>query len=272
MNKLKHFTGQFLNKVQKDKVILLGAAQAYYYLLSIVPLVVVCFAIIPYLHIDPDKAVNFLKDALPGELASFFEKDIMKFVNSPRGGLLTIGIMGALWSVSNAIHALIKSVNEAYGVKETRSFIFVRLIALGLTMGMIITILFAMVLPVFGNTIFDYLKTYIGFSSTFEGIYQILLWISGLVLLILFLIILYRFAPNLKIPMKHVLPGALTACILWLMTSFGFFFYVSNFGSYSAIYGSLGGLVILMLWFFLTGIILMIGAILNVLYHENKIR
>lgn len=249
---------------------LLGAAQAYYYLLSIIPLVVICLALIPYLHIDPDKAMSFLNDALPGKLASHFEKNIFQFMKKPRGGLLILGIGGALWSVSNALHALIKSVNEAYGVKETRSFIFVRVIALGLTVGMIVAILFAMVLPVFGNKIFESLHSYIGFDFTFEGIYHVLLWIFGLVLLLLFLIVLYRFAPNLTIPAKHAFPGALTACILSLMTSFGFFVYISNFGSYSPIYGSIGTLIVLMIWFYLTGIILMVSAIINVLYHENK--
>lgn len=248
---------------------LLGAAQAYYYLLSVIPLVAICFALIPYLNIDPDKAIGFFNDALPGELASHFEKSILQFVHKPQGGLLILGILGVLWSVSNALHALIKSINEAYGVKETRSFIFVRLIALGLTIGMIMALLFAMVLPVFGNMIFESLKAYIGFGLTFKRIYQVLIWVFGLALLMLFLIILYRFAPNLSIPLKHTLPGALTACILWLMTSFGFYFYISNFGSYSPIYGSLGGVIILMVWFFLTGIILMVGAIVNVLCHEN---
>ena len=82
--------------------------------------------------------------------------------------------------------------------------------------------------------------------------------------------ILLRFAPNIHVPFKTVLPGALVTGVLWIITSFGFSFYVSNFGNYSAVYGSLGGIIILMIWFYLTGIILIVGAITNVLFQEKK--
>src|SRR5699024_2804792 len=87
---------------------------------------------------------------------------------------------------------------------------------------------------------------------------------------IVFLMILYRFAPSIKLPFKYVFPGAVVAGVLWLIISFGFSFYVSNFGNYSAVYGSLGGIIILMMWFFLTGTILMVGALINALNLENK--
>lgn len=269
MSNLKNVAKRFMTKFQEDKVPLLAAAQAYYYLLSIVPLLIVCFALIPYFNINPNDAISFIGDTIPDEMASILEENIVSLVETPRGGLLTIGIIGALWSASNAINALIKSANEAYDVEETRSFIIVRLLALGLTLGMIIALVVAILLPVFGSIILDFLQSHIGFSSAFALLFQILRWVLSLVLLTAFLMILYRFAPNKKMPLKHVLPGALTASILWQIISLGFSYYVSNFGSYSATYGSLGGIIILMVWFFLTGIILMIGAIINVLYHED---
>lgn len=269
MSKLKNVAKRFMTKFKEDKVPLLAAAQAYYYLLSIVPLLIVCFALIPYFNINPNDAISFLGDTIPDEMASILEEKIVSLVETPRGGLLTVGIIGALWSASNAINALIKSANEAYDVEETRSFIIVRLLALGLTLGVIIALVVAILLPVFGNIILDFLQSYIGFSGAFALLFQILRWALSLVLLTTFLMILYRFAPNKKMPFKHVLPGALTASILWQVISLGFSYYVSNFGSYSATYGSLGGIIILMIWFFLTGIILMIGAITNVLYHED---
>lgn len=269
MSKLKNDAKRFMAKFQKDNVPLLAAAQAYYYLLSIVPLLIVCFALIPYFNINPNDAISLIGDVIPGEMASIIEENIVSLVQTPRGGLLTVGIVGALWSTSNAINALIKSANEAYDVEETRSFIIVRLLALGLTLGMIIALVVAILLPVFGSIILDFFQSYIGFSSTFALLFQILRWVLSLVVLTAFLMILYRFAPNKKMPFKHVLPGALTASILWQIISLGFSYYVSNFGSYSATYGSLGGIIILMIWFFLTGIILMVGAITNVLYHED---
>lgn len=270
MTKLKENIKQFMDKFNEANGSLLGAAQAYYYLLSIVPLFVLCFAIIPYLNINPDDALQFLNDAIPGEMASIFEDNILDFVETPRGGLLTVGIIGVIWSASNAMNALIQSINAAYNVEETRSFIKVRLLAIGLTLGMIIALVFAMLLPVFGSEILQFVESHLGFSSPFTDVFDSLRWVIGFVLLTGFLIILFRFTPSVTLQFKHVIPGALVASILWQITSFGFSFYISNFGNYDAVYGSLGSIIILMIWFYLTGTILIVGAIMNVLFHEKK--
>lgn len=270
MDKLKKYFQQFMTKFNDTNATLLGAAQAYYYLLSIFPLFAVCFAIIPYLHINPDDIIEFLNDVLPSEMVSIVEDNVLSFVDSPNGGLITVGILGVIWSASNAMNTLIKSINEAYHVNEERDFIQVRLLAIGLTLGMIVTLIFAMILPIFGSEVLGFIESYTGFESVFASVFESLRWVIGFALLIIFLMILYRFAPSIKLPFKYVFPGAIVAGVLWLIISFGFSFYVSNFGNYSAVYGSLGGIIILMMWFFLTGTILMVGAIINALYRENK--
>ena len=270
MDKLKQYAKQFMTKFNDTNATLLGAAQAYYYLLSIFPLFAVCFAIIPYLNIDPDDIIGFLNDVLPSEMVSIVEDNVLAFVDSPNGGLITVGILGVIWSASNAMNTLIQSINEAYHVQEERGFIQVRLLAILLTLGMIITLIFAMILPIFGSQVLQFIESYTGFESLFASVISSLRWVIGFALLIVFLMILYRFAPSMKLPFKYVFPGAIVAGVLWLIISFGFAFYVSNFGNYSAVYGSLGGIIILMMWFYLTGTILMVGAIINALYREKK--
>jgi len=267
---LKYYTTELIAKFKESNVPLLAAAQAYYYLLAVFPLLIVCFAIIPYFNIDPNEAIAFIRTFIPGELAAMFEDNIVNFIETPRGGLLTFGIIGAIWSASNGVNAFIKSTNEAYDVEETRSFIVVRLIAFGLTIGMIIALIIAILLPVFGNVIVDFLASILGFAAPTTILLHILRWVISIIVLSLLLICLYRFAPNARLPFKHIIPGALIASILWQALSLGFSFYVSNFGSYSATYGSIGGIIILMIWFYLTGIVLIIGALINVLYHERN--
>src|SRR5699024_7581878 len=92
----------------------------------------------------------------------------------------------------------------------------------------------------------------------------------ALPILSVFLFLLYRYAPNLNLPIAHVMPGTITVSILWQIITFGLYIYVKNFGAFSAIYGSVGVFIIIMVWFFLTGIILMVGAIINVMYHNYK--
>jgi membrane protein len=270
MSKLINFGKDFMIKFQEDNVPLLAAAQAYYYLLSIVPLLIVGFAIIPYLNIDPAQAVSFMSTALPEGLAGVMEENIISLVETPRGGLLTIGIIAALWSASAGINAFIKSTNEAYDVEETRNFVVVRLIALGLTISMILAIVVAILLPVLGNVILEYITNFLGLTGAMSLLLQILRWTISIVVLTGILLLLYRFAPNKKLPFKHIIPGALIASILWQLISLGFSFYISNFGSYDETYGSLAGIIILMIWFFLTGMVLMIGAVINVLYHRRN--
>ncbi|WP_042225555.1 YihY/virulence factor BrkB family protein [Oceanobacillus manasiensis] len=271
MKKVKAYGKKFIDQFQRDNVPILAAAQAYYYFLSIFPLIVVCFALIPYFNINPQEAVSFISNILPSEIAGVFEENIINLVNTPRGGLLTVGIIGALWSSSAGINAFIKSTNEAYHVEETRNFLVVRLISLGLTLGMIVTLVIAILVPVFGDVILSFVSSFVGFSGAMEIVLQVLRWTVSLLAITGFLLILYRFAPNKRIPFKYILPGALTASILWLLISLGFSFYVSNFSNYSATYGSLGGIIVLMIWFFLTGMVLMIGAVVNVLnYREHQ--
>ncbi|WP_404457105.1 YihY/virulence factor BrkB family protein [Oceanobacillus kapialis] len=270
MKKIKAYGKKFMTQFKEDNVPILAAAQAYYYFLSIFPLIIVCFALIPYFNINPQEAVSFIGNILPSEIATIFRENIVNLVNTPRGGLLTVGIIGALWSSSAGINAFIKSTNEAYHVEETRNFLVVRLISLGLTLGMIVTLVIAILVPVFGDVILSFVSSIVGFSGAMEILLQVLRWAVSLLALTGFLLILYRVAPNKRIPFKYIFPGALTASILWLLISLGFSFYVSNFSNYSATYGSLGGIIVLMIWFFLTGIVLMIGAVVNVLNYREQ--
>ena len=270
MKTIKSYIKQLMEKFSEHNVTLLAAGQAYYYLLSIFPLLIVAFAIIPYLNLDVNQVMGTVEKSLPSGMAEIFEDNIVSLIETPKGGLLTIGIIGALWSASNGVNAFIKSANSAYGVEETRSFIVVRAMALGLTIGLIIALGVAITLPIFGNTIVKYLDMILSLGSSKTILIQILRWAISIIVLTGILLMFYRFAPNKNLPFKDTLPGALVASIAWLLISFGFSFYIDNFGNYSATYGSLGGIIILMMWFFLTGIILMVGALINVIYQQNQ--
>lgn len=270
MSNLISLGKEFMKKFNDDKVTLLAAAQAYYYLLAIIPLLITSFAILPYFQLDVNQVMGFLNDHLPSGIASVFEDNIINLVETPKGGLLTVGILGTLWSASNGVVAFMKSTNEAYDVEETRSFIKMRLVAFMLTISLVFAFVIALLLPVFGDVIISFLEPILNISSAFVILLQIARWIISILVISLILLGLYRFAPNTNLAIKYIYPGAIAASLLWLIISFGFSFYVSNFGSYSATYGSLGGIIILMIWFFLTGIILMVGAEINVLYHRHK--
>lgn len=270
MANAKSYVKEFGAKFKEDNATTLAAAQAYYYLLAIVPLLILLLSILPYLQIDPQRVMEFIGTILPGEVATTFEENIVSVVTTPSGGLLTFGILGTLWSASNAVSAFITATNEAYDVEETRSFIVQKGLAILLTVFMLIAVIVALVLPIFGGAIIDSISSFLNLPSQTEILFQVLRWVISIAVMSIVLGFMYKFAPNKHFPFKEVLIGALTATILWQLVSLGFSFYVANFGSYNATYGSLGGLIVLILWFFLTGLILVIGAELNAIIHKRK--
>nr|WP_040607013.1 YihY/virulence factor BrkB family protein [Salsuginibacillus kocurii] len=261
---------EVVSEFKEDNVPLLGAAQAFYYLLSIVPMLMLILSILPYLNIDPERAINIASSVLPPETTAIFADTIISVITTPSGGFLTFSIIAAFWSASLGVNAFIKATNEAYNVSEARSFIKGRALSFGLTLAIMAAIIIALILPIFGDNLYAFVEPILHLPEQAESVLHFLRWFISVVVMILVLAALYKWAPNLKISYRYVWPGAIAATALWQLISWGFSLYVSNFDNFSATYGSLGGIIILMLWFFLTGIILVIGAEINAIYYRRN--
>ncbi|MEK4534302.1 MULTISPECIES: YihY/virulence factor BrkB family protein [Peribacillus] len=270
MNKSIKFTKQLIKEIKEDRVTGLAAEQAYYYLLALFPLLILLLSILPYLNIDIQTAMDTIKTFMPTETVEVIEENIINILSERNGGLLTFGFLGTIWSASNGMNAFIHSMNIAYDVKETRNFIKARFISIILTLGLVVAFIVMLGLPVFGKVIIDLLQQVISLPEEMQSLFSLLRWIIAVVVISLVLTFLYRFAPNKSFPIKHVIPGAVTATVLWLGISLGFSFYVSNFANYSSTYGSLGGVIILMLWLYLSGLIFVIGGEINAILHRQN--
>jgi membrane protein len=268
--KLKYYGKSLMGELKKDRATGLAAQQAYYYMLALFPLLILLIAIVPYLNIDPQKAINVVNSLLPSQSAELLRDNVVKLVSERNGGLLTFGIIGTIWSASNGMNAFIRAMNIAFDVEETRSFIKARLLSIMLTFGLILAFIVALLLPVFGKVILDTVQSVIYIPEPYDIVFNIVRWIVAIVVMSAVLAGLYRVAPNKHYPFKHVIPGAIFATIVWQLISLGFSFYVSNFGNYSATYGSIGGVIVLMLWLFLTGLALVLGGEINAIYHRDK--
>ncbi|RSK43040.1 YihY/virulence factor BrkB family protein [Bacillus canaveralius] len=268
-DKLMPFVKKLGKEIKDDRVTGLAAEQAYYYMLSIFPMIILLLSLLPYLSIDPEEAIGFMQTVMPGETANVFQENIVEIISKPNGGLLTFGIVGTIWSASNGMWAFIRAMNTAFDVEETRSFIKARLVSIGLTFGLILTLIIALMLPVFGDVIIDFLNSYLNIPEQIEILFRVLRWVIAISVMIVILAVLYKVAPNKHYPFKHVLPGAIFATVVWQLISLGFSFYLNHFANYSATYGSLGGVIILMLWLFLTGLALVLGGEINAIYHRS---
>ncbi|EIZ4012722.1 YihY/virulence factor BrkB family protein [Listeria monocytogenes] len=241
-----------------------NAAQlAYYMLFSIFPMLLIAATLLAYLHIDKDSVFNMIKEFAPDQIMDFLEENLNNLLTQKNGGLLSIGIIATLWSASNGMNAVMKSLNKAYGITNKRNYVVQRLLSMFFTLAMLATVGATLLLLVFGQQIGMFLINHLNFSEDFLSFWNNLRWTVTLIVIFVVFTFLYWVAPNRRSTLISVLPGALFSTIGWTVASVGFAYYVNNFGNYSATYGSIGVIIILMLWFYLTGIILMIGGELN---------
>lgn len=252
-------------RILEDDVLGLAAQLAYFFLLSLFPLLIFLVTLIPYLPIPQIEILGVVADFAPGETMAFIEDNLNEIMSHQNGTLLSFGIIATIWSASNGLNAIIRALNKAYEVKESRPFYIARGMSIIFTFAMILVFIIALLLPVFGKQVGMVLFSMLGLSSHFLAFWNMIRWLlSALIIFVVFLV-LYWIAPNKKFKCIDAVPGAIFSTVSWLIVSSGFSYYVSNFGNYSAMYGSIGAVIVLMIWFYLSGIIIILGGEINAL-------
>jgi membrane protein len=245
-----------------------AAQLSYYFLLALFPLLLFLVTLLGYFakagsHLR-NMLLRYLATVMPGSSVKLL-RDTLDEVSSRRGGgKLSFGLVAALWLASNGMSAIADTLNVAYNVKETRSWWRVRLVSLGLTIAMAVTTISALMIVLYGHRIGDAIAASFGYEDSFKLIWRIVQWPIALVFVLITFSLIFHFAPN--VPRRHwhwSTPGGVVAVALWLLISFGLRLYLHFFHSYSRTYGSLGALIVLMLWFYLTGMSILIGGEIN---------
>lgn len=257
------FIKRLVARIMDDNVPGLAAQLAYFFLLSLFPFMIFLVTLVGYLPYSNIGILRFLSDYAPPETMVLIEENLTQVMENRNGGLLSIGIIGTLWSASNGVNALMRSLNAAYNIEEERTFIIARGISIILTIAMFFVIIIAFLLPIFGKMIGEYVFSFFGLSDDFLEVWNAIRWVISSLIFFIVLLILYRIAPSKKVYFRHVYVGALFSTICWQLVSLVFSYYVSSMGNYSATYGSLGGVIILMIWFYLSGIIVITGGEIN---------
>jgi membrane protein len=176
---------------------------------------------------------------------------------------LSFGILATLWAASNGVSAVIDTLNTAYDAKEGRSFVKKRLVAIGLTVALSVLVVGGTVLIMFGDRFAEWLGGALGLGTAFTTAWKIFDYLLGLALLFFGIQLIYYFGPNVKQSWRWVTPGAVFAVAAIIISSFGFSLYLRFAPDYSATYGSLGAVIILMLWLYILGLVLLIGGEVN---------
>lgn len=251
-------------EMNEDDVLGLAAQLAYYILLALVPAIVAVIAIASFFPARTlSDALNALRGVAPPDVFAILDDQMRSLAGRSNGGVLTFGFLFALWSSSAAIVAITSALNRAYDVEEARPWWKVRLTAIGLTIMLAVFIVIAVFLVMLGPTVAEYLASHMGLGRAFELGWKILQWPLVLGLIAFGIAMLNYFAPDVEQDWEWITPGAVMATVLWLAASLAFKFYLTNFADYNATYGSLGGVIVLMLWFYISALAVLVGAEMN---------
>ena len=268
------FLKELLVRIKKVDVTGLGSQLAFFFLLSLFPLLIFIMTLLPFLNLNQAEIFLLIRDYAPASVSTLIEDTLSDVLKNRNGGLLSIGILATVWSASKGMNALTKALNRSYFTEESRSFVVARGMSVVFTIMLIAVLVVALILPVFGQQIGMLVFSYLGLEEGFSILWGSLRWVIPPVLIFFVFSLVYWLVPDLKIRFKSVLPGSLFATIGWILTSLAFSYYVSNFGNYSSTYGSIGAIIVLMMWLYISAIILMLGGQLNAVMTErtNAIR
>lgn len=264
------FIKELLTRIKKVDVTGLAAQLAFFFLLALFPLLIFMFTLLPYLNLDHAEIFIFIRDYAPESVASLLEETINDVLSQPNGGLLSFGVVATIWSASKGMNALTKALNLSYFQEQSRSFIVERGMSVVFTVMLIAVVVVALVLPVFGQQIGMFAFSYLGLEEGFLKLWSSLRWFLPPILIFSVFSLIYWLVPNIRLQYKSVILGSIIVTIGWIVTSLGFSFYVGNYGNYSNTYGSIGAIIVLMLWLYLSGIILMIGGQINAVMRDRR--
>jgi membrane protein len=242
-----------------------AAALSYSALFALFPFLIFLIALLGFLHIPDffDWLLEQAQPAMPSDSYSLVESVIRDIQGKPRGGLLSVGILIAIWSASSGIRSVMNAMNVAFGVEETRSALRRYALSVVYTIGLAALLIASAALMLVGPRAIRWIADQADLGSQFVTLWTWLRWPVLVLLLMMVAALIYYVAPNVDQPFALVSPGAVVAVIIWVLASVGFSLYVSNFSNYSATYGSLGGIIVLLLYFYISSAVLLLGAEVN---------
>jgi membrane protein len=272
---IRHFGERlFSHTFEEDDVMGLSAELAYRFFLALFPFFLFVGAlgafIAAWLGVENParQLVDMLGDALPPEAADTLEGELEGIIGEQNPGALSLGIIAALFFATGGTNAVIKAMDRAYRVPESRSFWHRYLLALGLTLlagtSLIAAFALLMVAQIWGGAFAETL----GLEGVYGALLSYGLWPAAFLLILLAVTIIYWKAPNIDAELKWMTPGAVVFLIGWMIATSVFGFWVGNFADYGTTYGTLAGVAVLMVWFYITAFVLLLGAEVNAVVDE----
>ena len=276
---LYKITKIFLRNLQEDEVMDRANGVAYNFILAIFPAIIFLFTLIPFVtiyfpEVNTQSIMDFMRELMPTTMYEVASTTVLDIVSNQRGGLLTLGFLFALFLSTNGMMALMRAFNACYKTIENRSGIKTRLIATGLTINMTLVLFLAVILLVVGQLVLDYLLQnlysfeWLNLDSFTVHLLFVLRFVVVFIVFFLAISTIYYFGPSIHYNWRFFSIGSFIATGLTLSVSYGFSFYITNFGTYNKVYGSIGVMIAMMVWIQLITVVLLIGYEINASIHE----
>jgi len=248
-----------------DDILGLAAQLAYYLFLALFPAILFLLALASFFPLSniTDDVARAIGPFVSPQVLELIQDQMRRLGEGNSGGLLTFGVAGALWSSSAAMVSIVGALNKAYDIEEGRPWWKVRLVSIGLTIGASLFVLVAFSLVLIGPMLAAWLGDTTGWGRTFEWTWLVLQWPLVFVMGSTGIGLMYYFGPDAEQDWVWITPGAVAATTLWLLISLLFKLYIANFTDYEGSYGAVGGIIVVLLWLYVSGIAILAGAELN---------
>lgn len=257
-------------RYEDDEVAALGAQMTYYFILSFFPFLIFLLTLVGLTPLSEEEVWSNLEVLLPETTYDIVSDIIRQIIKERNDALLSFGMAATLWVSSKGLTAIIKGLNRAYDEEETRPWWKLRGISLLFTVAIAMILMIAFALLVFGHVLGRQLFTALEYPDYFETIWGVVKFIFPISSMLVVFMFLYRHAPDRRLSFRSVLPGSVFASIGWVGISLLFSYYVNHFNSYARTYGSIGGVIVLLVWLYLSSVIILVGGEINAMLTFNK--
>jgi membrane protein len=273
MARARDFLKQLFSSLREHQVVDLAAQLAYWALLALFPFVMFLLTVIGYLPLQgiDRQLLSIVYRIMPHPAAQLIDQTIHEIIGRQRGWLLAVTLVGALWSASGGMSGIITALNRAYGVAETRPWWRVKLMSIGLTVAAVVLFIVAAAGLIIGPNVLHHVAAWVRLSSAFDTTWRWARWPTVVASLIMMLAFMYHFLPNVKHRFHLMSVGSIVAVLLWLMVSAAFNLYVSFFHAYARTYGTLATAIVLMIWLYLSALVLILGGEINALIVKHHV-
>lgn len=262
---------QTINDYLDDDMLTYSSALAFQALFSLFPFILFLIALLGFLHLDSFFAwvQSHAAMMLPAEAAGPVN-EVITGLQDQKAGLLSFGVVAALWTASSAVRMTMNAMNKAYDVREGRPWWKLYPLSIIYTVGIAAMLIAAALMLTLGPQAMEWIGNQVGMHDAFVTVWSWLRWPAALLLLTLATAVIYYVAPDVEQDFRFITPGAMIAVLVWILASIGFSFYVSNFADYNAMYGSIGAIIVLLFYFFISSAVLLFGAEINAVIEHHS--